>query len=160
MITAESLKELLHYDPETGIFTWLQDRNSTARKGRPAGGISSLGYVQIRVDGRQQKAHRLAWLYVTGEWPPEMIDHRDGNRSNNIFTNLRAVSRTVNGQNRRRAPSHNRLGVLGVRKDGNKFMARLRVNGKQVYLGSFDTPEAAYESYLTAKRQHHQGCTL
>lgn len=82
--TAERVRELFRYDPETGIFTRLVDSPMhRAKAGETSASINSQGYAQIRVDGKRYKAHRLAWLHMTGEWPTQQIDHIDGNRANN-----------------------------------------------------------------------------
>jgi hypothetical protein len=148
MLSAARLRELLHYDPTTGVFT----RRSNGR----GAGYRAKTSVEIRVDHQLHRAHRLAWLYMTGAWPQNHIDHIDGDQFNNRFANLRDVTRTVNMQNRRRAQSNNRLGLQGVSAWGSRFKARL--DGSK--LGAFDTPEEAHAAYLDAKRRKHEGCTL
>lgn len=87
MLTVERLRELLDYDPETGVFRWKEPRRK-CRVGEVAGSLRKDGYVKIQVDGRFYQAHRLAWLCVYGVWP-SAIDHIDGNRANNAIANLR-----------------------------------------------------------------------
>jgi len=144
MVTAERLRELLTYDPKTGIF---RDRD-----GALIGAVYRDGYWRIYIDGRPYRAHRLAWLYQKGEWPPNEIDHRDLDRANNRWTNLRAAA---NGQNHAntRARVDNQLGVKGVRlgPDG-KFLARIRIDHKERHLGSFPTIEAASAAYAAAAK--------
>ena len=98
MVSAERLRELLHYDPETGIFRWRNWRTGPAKEtaGRP-----SQRYLQIQVDGRRYQAHRLAILYVTGVWPPDVVDHIDGDGFNNRIANLRSATKSQNLHNRR-----------------------------------------------------------
>jgi hypothetical protein len=159
-ISAERLRELLHYDPEIGVFT---RRVSTrgALAGNVAGYMTQDGYVGICVDGAQYKAHRLAWLYVYGVWPAKEIDHRDTVRHHNWISNLRECDGiTNNQQNQRRAQRGSATGLLGVYRTRNKFAAQILARGERRHLGTFDTPEAAYEAYLAAKRALHPGCTL
>lgn len=106
-------------------------------------------------------AHRLAWLYVYGEWPNGDIDHIDGDRLNNRIANLRDVSRRVNLENQRRPKACNKSGFLGVKTfRDQRFQARIQVRGVQLHLGTFDTPHEAHAAYVAAKRNLHQGCTL
>ena len=157
-ITPERLRELLHYDPDTGIFTWRVARGRCS-----VGAIAGIEYkssIDIRVDGRLYRAHRLAWLYMTGEWPVFEIDHRDRNPHNNRLRNLRDATRTINAQNIGGPKSNNTIGVLGVRKCHGKFQARIAVNGKPIHLGCFDTEAEASASYLAARRKLHPGNML
>lgn len=163
-LTAQQLRELLSYNPETGAFAWLVNCGFNRNAGKPAGGLSN-GYVSIRVAGRAHWAHRLAWLYVTGEWPPHEIDHRNGVKTDNRLANLRAVGRQANQENVRMAPRSKRnalpLGVhFNARKLTKAYSAHLRVGGKPKHLGYFDTATEAHGVYLAAKRQHHVGCTI
>lgn len=91
-LTAEAIRALLRYEPETGHFYWLLNRGSKIKAGQRAGAVSSEGYCQISIYDRLYRAHRLVWLYVHGEWPSQTIDHIDGNRLNNRLDNLRDVS--------------------------------------------------------------------
>jgi hypothetical protein len=173
-LTQERLKELLHYDPESGAFTWLSrpasDFSDEAHckmwnkqnAGNLAGGINTELYVVITVCGTQHKAHRLAWLYVHGEFPRDVIDHINGLRYDNRISNLRDVLVRTNAQNLRTPRKTNKLGILGVHFDKyrNKFAARLNIGGKIKNVGRFDTPELAHAAYIKAKREHHEGCTL
>lgn len=158
-LTAKRLHELLHYDPKTGIFTWLVDLGKMHLKGKQAGQNSDR-YIRIRIDYRMYLAHRLAWLYMTGKWPKGEIDHRDGIKTNNCFDNIRDVTRSINGQNTQRARKDNKLGILGVSKRGNKFSAQIKYDNKNRCIGLFDTPEKAQDAYLAAKRKHHKGCMI
>ena len=161
MITADRLRELLHYCPETGIFTWLISTNRRIKIGSVAGTLNSRGYICININGKIYKSHRLAWLYVHGNWPANNIDHIDGSRSNNAISNLRDVNQSINQQNRRIAKINNKsTGLLGVTKRNNQFLAQIMINGKSKYLGLFDDANVAHEAYLAAKRIHHKGCTI
>ncbi len=160
-MNAIELRKRVIYEPDTGIFVRAIG-SSRMKAGDVAGCINARGYVEFNVMGRLHKAHRLAWLYVYGEWPDGDIDHLDGNKSNNRIANLRVVSNRANSENRRSANRNNQTGLLGVRlhKSSGKYEARIRVNGKLSYLGLHSTPEAAHAAYITAKRGLHQGNTL
>lgn len=159
MITHTRLRELAHYCPETGQFTHLQFKGRK-KAGMPAGSLRSDGYVYVMFDGFRAMAHQFAWLYVTGEWPTQEIDHIDGNKANNAFSNLRQVSRRMNTENKHMAKSTSTTGLLGVIRHRHKFVARIVSEGKRTYLGIFETPEAAHEAYVQAKRRLHHGCTI
>lgn len=173
-ITADELRRLLHYDPITGIFTWRVDRrlgrtgkgHIVAHAGAVAGKVDqSTGYQQINIRSRRYLMHRLAVLYVTGEWPQGEVDHRDGDRANNAWVNLRDVPHAINAQNLRRVRSDSKLGVQGVQFDPHgkkikRFRAHVRNGGRNIPLGYYLTAEEAHEAYLQAKRQIHIGCTI
>lgn len=160
-LTAQRLRELLHYDPETGVFTWRISRGPKAPTGAIAGGIhKARGYWRIRLDDDLYYGHQLAWLHVHGEWPAHSIDHLDGNRTNNRIVNLRDVSNRINSQNRRRATPNTRSGFLGVAPNGSGWMALIKCNGKTNYLGTFRKAEDAHAAYVEAKRALHAGNTL
>jgi hypothetical protein len=160
-LTQARLKELLHYDPETGVFTWLVNRGRKAKAGDRAGRITDKGYNSIRVEGLCHFAHRLAWIYVHGEHPSGIMDHINGVRHDNRISNLRVSDYTENAQNRRKARSSNLSGFLGVATAGNKFQSWINIPGKKrIHLGTFITAEEAHEAYVLAKRQYHPGNTL
>lgn len=160
MITQSRLKEVLHYQPETGRFTWRMRTSTRIHVGDTAGGLSR-GYIVIRVDGTLYQASGLAWLYVTGNFPQLQIDHKNTVKHENWFGNLRDVTGAINRQNRRTPQKNNRLGVLGVSPDNRRgFKAEITVYGKCKYLGSYATAERAYVAYVEAKRRLHSGCTL
>ena len=160
--TAERLRELLDYDPASGIFTWNVRTSNRIKIGDRAGSRHGGGYLQINIDGSNHLAHRLAWLYVHGAWPNEIIDHINGDRSDNRIANLRNVTPEVNAQNVRRPGIANTSGALGVswsRKE-RKFVAYVSVRDKSLYVGSFDSVADAHAAYLAAKRKLHVGCTI
>jgi hypothetical protein len=136
MITHTELLSYLFYCPETGVFTWRQD-NGRAREGQIAG-RATWGYIGIKIDHREYKAHRLAWFYMTQEWPPDQVDHKDRNRANNRWTNLRLAT---NKQNHENLPvlRTNKSGVPGVRWDARrgKWFSFIRSNGRMKNLGRF-----------------------
>lgn len=154
------LMRWLSYGGDTGIFTWRISPVPWLKAGHRAGSMNSNGYTVIRCMGELHAAHRLAWLFIRGQWPKGDIDHIDGRRDANAIANLRDVSRSVNQQNLKRARKDNRSGLLGVKTAGKNFEARINVQGRYVHLGTFETAAAAHAAYLAAKRQHHQGCTL
>lgn len=157
-IPLERLREMFVYSPETGDFI-RRIRAGKCLPGSIAGYVSSNRYVRIEIDHILYHAHRLAWFYMTGNWP-DQIDHINGDPSCNIFSNLRDVTRSINMENRKRATKKNKLGVLGVKAHGSGFMAKIKVCGQQMYLGTFPTAELAHAAYLVAKRKWHEGCTI
>lgn len=159
IVGPERLRELMDYDPGTGHFTHKPGQK-WRRAGKVAGAINNLGYRLIRVDNRLYRAHRLAWLYVHGEWPAGEIDHINGKRDDNRIENLRDVTVSVNQQNRKRAAANGSTGLLGVSTAKARYRAAIALDGASFYLGSFDTAEEAHEAYLAAKRKMHAGCTL
>jgi HNH endonuclease/AP2 domain len=149
-LTPERLREVLHYDPETGEFRWLQRVSSAFHIGDLAGSLSHR-YRCIRIDGRTYTAHQLAWLYMKGEWGRPMIDHRDRDPTNNRWDNLRLATFSHNSANRRRH-RNNTSGFKGVRFDRQtgKWIARIWKDGRAYFLGRFATPQAAHEAYAAA----------
>jgi hypothetical protein len=154
-LTAERLREVLSYDPNSGLFVW-KVKKSRAIAGSVAGTNHVKGYIVISVDGNIYLAHRLAWLYVHGVWPDESIDHRDCNRSNNIMSNLRLATFSENNRNQpiRR---NNTSGQKCVHwsKSSNKWQVRIWGDGKRIYLGSFVSQQEANEAYKKAVIEIH-----
>jgi len=159
-LTATRLLELLHYDPETGIFTWRVSRQGTGGIGSVAGEKNQRGYWRIGVDHGRYMGNVLAWLYMTGHWPENDVDHRNNIRHDNRWDNLRHVSRGVNNQNLRGPRRGNKSGFLGVSPNRNRWSASIVVDGVKTHLGTFDTPEIAHEVYVQAKRRMHIGNML
>ena len=143
-LTAEYLRSVLHYSPETGIFTWKVSTSRRVKTGDIAGSPEGHGYLQIRLQRRPHKAHRLAWLHVYGEWPKDQLDHINRNRSDNRISNLREVSNKQNGQNASK-PSNNTSGHPGVcwHKRDSKWVAKITHSYKRIHLGYFKTMEEA-----------------
>lgn len=152
MITQNIAFERWIYDKNTGVFTH--------KDGRVAGNKNLHGYVRIGLHGKTHAAHRLAWLYVYGEFPKGHIDHINGVRDDNRISNLREVSKSGNSRNQRKAHSNSTTGFLGVVAARNKFQAKISVGGKQRYLGVFRTPYEAHSAYLIAKRKFHETCSI
>lgn len=159
-LTREEVAALLAYDPDTGVFRWRADRGPV-KAGDIAGRLDAKGYRDIRVKGTLYKAHRLAFLLVTGKWPAQHVDHIDGDRQNNRWSNLRDVSNGINAQNLKTAQKNSKTGLLGVSPvKGGRYQAAITVNGKPRHLGFYDSPEVAHAAYVAAKRLHHEGNTL
>lgn len=154
LITLERLKELLHYNPDTGIYINMVDRGR-ARKGNISG-TKNKGYISIMLDGHMYQAHRLAWFYMTGKWPDKIIDHKDGNGLNNRFSNLRDASHSQNQFNRRKNKG-TLAGFKGVsfNKKSQRWKASINFNKKTYYLGYFETPEEASEAYNKKAKELH-----
>lgn len=152
-IEAEQLRAMLDYCPATGVFTWKVDQNQLAVAGSVAGSIDNDGYRRIRVLGKRHYAHRLAWLYQTGRWPVNMVDHENTDRGDNRWANLREATRSQNMANMRKPP-HNSTGYKGVSFEGDRecFRADIRCNGKRYRLGRFATAEQAASAYEKAAR--------
>ena len=154
LITQEELKSILKYNPDTGVFTWLSTRGGR-KVGSIAGAKHPKGYVRIQLKGTTNLAHRLAWLYMTGSWPTNDIDHINGTRDDNRFSNLREATRSENMQNIKPGTIYNCTGYMGVYRNREKFISRITINGVRKNLGTFDTPEEASEAYLKAKIELH-----
>ena len=142
-LTAEKLRELLHYDPATGIFTWKVRTANQVKAGDVAGSPSG-GYLQIMVLSRLYKAHRLAWLYTSGEWPKDQLDHVNRVRTDNRISNLREATNKQNQQNtgKRRDNTSGHPGVYWYKRI-SKWQAQITHNQKHIHLGSFTTVEEA-----------------
>ncbi len=150
-ILAEEVMGLLNYDPETGIFT-RKVRSSNAPAGAIAGSLSLTGYLTIGVKGKNLYAHRLAFLIMTGEWPSCEVDHIDGDRRNNSWSNLRAVT---HAQNVRNNPGWRRKKVsiaTGVRWRKGKWDARIMYDGDEHWLGRHETLLDAVAARKRAER--------
>lgn len=157
LVSQERLKEVFSYDIDTGLFTWLIRTGGHSKVGKIAGTLHATGYIHIAIDGRSYQAHRLAYLYMMGEWPKNDVDHMDGIRDNNRWNNLRDATRSENNQNQKIARSDNKTGIAGVNwhKGKKSFSSSITVSGKRKYLGHFSTAELAQEAYLKAKSDLH-----
>lgn len=156
-LNAERLRELLSYDPETGVFTWAVRPSQRVMAGSIAGAAHKSGYRYIKIMGRSYFAHRLAWLYVHGEWPANEVDHVDGDPLNNALSNLRSATRAENMQNFSRARADSKSGFRGVTWNSQyrKWEANITHRGRQRRVGFFDTAESAHNAYLAAKAELH-----
>lgn len=148
MITAEKLREYLHYSEATGLFSWKKIPSRKFKVGDAAGSLKPHGYMKIQICGERHYSHRLAWLYVTGQWPSGEMDHKDGNRANNSFANLRESDHQKNCINR---PARG----TSFQACNGKWRAQIGVDFKQVALGTFDTEQEAHIAYLRAVERYH-----
>ena len=150
MLTQARLHELAHYDPATGVFTARRRTGGTITVGSVLGTLR-LGYVRVTLDGERHDAHRLAFLYMRGTMPSE-VDHRNRDRADNRWCNLRSVTRSENQQNTL-ARRDSRVGIKGVTPtpDGT-YRAQIRRGGVNRYLGTFATPELAGAAYTAAAK--------
>ena len=150
-LTLARLKEVLTYDPETGLFIWRINRRGRAKAGTVAGADNGVGYIVIRLDGENHKAHRLAVFYMTGKWPIADTDHKNCKKSDNRWGNLRPATRSQNRANTN-VRADNTSGFKGVVWDSksSKWRAQTMVNGKRKYLGLFDKVEDAVGAYGAA----------
>lgn len=157
MLTAPRLRSLVSYDPEAGIFTRLINTKNARAGTKTHGSVRPDGYLALSVDGRQYLCHRLAWLYVYGDWPAAHTDHIDGDRANNRIVNLRAASAAENGRNRTRKQKRNSSGIRGVYwfASRNKWVAQIGVDRKVFNLGYFATKEAAAAARRDAETRYH-----
>lgn len=162
-LTVQRLKEVLHYDPRSGVFTWASSAGKgqpRSRVGQPAGRLNEDGYLRVGIDGVRYLAHRLAWLYMTGAWPQLMVDHKNGVKHDNRWRNLREADHSANGQNVHRAKGGNPLPGAYWRPKRGRWEAQLRINGVHRHLGYFSTAKKAHAAYVKAKREHHPFNTL
>lgn len=151
-ITAEYLRSILHYTPETGVFVWLPRMEKSGRggrKGRDIGkpaGTRNLRYVQISIDGIFYVAHRLAWLWMTGQWPEEILDHVNRDGFDNRWDNLRQATCGENSANR---SNHKKIGLRGayLNKYSGRWTSVIHANGRLVHLGTFDTETEAHNVF-------------
>jgi len=157
MLARDEVAAALDYSPTTGIFTWKQRVALRVRIGDVAGSVGDKGYRVISFRNRDYKAHHLAWLLMTGEWPAEWIDHANGDRGDNRWCNLRLASPSGNARNAG-VRRDNTSGFKGVslKKATGRWSAALQVDGKRKALGYFDTPEEAAQAYARAA-QHYYG---
>lgn len=155
MITAIQLRERLQYDPTTGRWVWLRTPRA-GFVGKPAGSLDAKGYWVIKIDGQSYKASRLAYLYMTGEWPEDEMDHIDSKPWNDVWTNLRPATRMENIRNRQMR-FDNPSGAIGVKRHFNKWQVRV----DNVYYGLFDTfEEAVVERNRVALELHGEFAQL
>ena len=152
-LTQERLKELLDYDPLTGVFRWRVYRARGARPGSIAGTPNDNGYILIGIDGVVRRAHRLAWLYINGKQPTGLIDHVNGDKTDNRIANLRLATKSTNGANSK-TRCDSSIGLKGVYRNRARYSARISCNGTRYRLGTYDTPELAHAAYCAAARRY------
>ena len=156
-ITPDRLREILDYHPDTGVFTWRLKIARGVVVGNVAGSTRSSEYVRIVIDRCNYSAHRLAWLYMTGEWPKNQIDHINGVKTDNRFTNLREATISENARNRGRPKKGAARGLKGVtfRASRGKWEAQIMPHGRSIFLGMFDNAEAAHAAYCAAAEKYY-----
>ena len=160
IITQELIKERLHYDKNTGVFTWLDVKaNAHRMRGKVAGSLLTTGYIQIELRVNEKRyafrAHRLAWLYEHGEFPKGGLDHINHVKTDNRIKNLRIASQRENMKNISMS-SRNTTGHTGVyfKKSHGKYCASVRVDYKQIHIGYFENLEDAAKAAQEA-REHY-----
>ena len=156
MLTQSELKSQLHYDHETGIFTRLVANSNRVKVGEVAGGKKNTGYIYFKINCKLYLAHRLAWLYVYGEFPVNFIDHINGIKDDNRIKNLRGATYQQNSFNRDGCKNKTSL-FKGVSwsKASKKWKANATLKGKSYYLGLFNLPELASQAYQYFATKHH-----
>ena len=149
------LREVLRYDPETGVFTWI----AGIRQNRVAGTVATRGYIQIKVDGVAILAHRLAWFYMTRAWPVYPLDHKNGVTGDNRWQNLRRATHSENSFNQKKRKNSLKefKGVFRYNANGKvpKYRAQIGVRGKVITKWGFLTPEDAHKAYLELAHKHY-----
>lgn len=157
-LSRKNLKTILSYSKTTGLFTWLESRGRT-KKGNIAGSKAKTGYLKIRINGNEYLAHRLAFFYTFGFWPKQ-IDHINGVRTDNRIKNLRGATSKDNNRNRSLSPN-SKSGVIGVNWCSRlkKWVARIKVDGKNIYLGSSKSIKEVKKKRKEAEIKHgfHKG---
>jgi hypothetical protein len=141
MITQKELKSVVVYNSKTGEFAWSRHRD-VSRIGVPVNRLDGYGYKTLWIDGKWQKQHRLAWLYLYGRWPKDQIDHINGCRSDNRAANLREATLAENMRNRV-VQKNNTSGYPRVQRSGMKYRVAIRKNGKRLHVGTFENFELA-----------------
>lgn len=141
MLTCQHVRHVMSYNPETGLFVWVNPIGRRVKPGDLVGSTHRMGYMETSLLGQRILLHRLAWFYVHGKWPDGVIDHINGDKQDNRIANLRDVDQVINGLNRTSLNKNNKTGVRGVvfHKASGKFMARLQ----ERYLGLFATLDDA-----------------
>ena len=162
MLTQDELKRIFHYEPATGLFTRLAKTGTRVNIGDIAQSHNGEGYIQIGINKLYYRAHRLAFLYVTGKWPDIQCDHINGIRDDNRWDNLRQATEAINAQNTHGLRADNTSGYAGVTwdKQKRKWDAQIKLNSKTIHLGLFDCKHQAGAYRLHKKRELHPGCTV
>jgi len=154
ILTQARLKEFLHYDPDTGIFTRIKTVGCVS-KGSVAGWVNTHGYLQTRIDKQYYLLSRLAFLYMEGMFPAEFVDHENHKRQDNRWINLRHASRTDNSRNytKRKDNTSGHVGVSWYPRY-QQWLARISHNGKRICLGYYDTKEKAMAARRSASEEY------
>ena len=152
MITQERLREVLHYDPQSGRWMWILPQTNRVQTGSVAGTINAKGYRYIHIAGRLYKSSRLAFFYMTGRWPERQMDHINRRRDDDAWNNLREATRSQN-QSNQGIRKNNKSGFKGVslHRQTGKYAARINDGlGKYRHLGLFFSPSDAHAAYVDA----------
>lgn len=152
MLTQERLKQLVTYDPTTGLLTCAINRKGSRNKvGDVLGSATRNGHLEVQLDGQKHYIHRLAFLYMMGAMPRGVVDHINRNGSDNRWDNLRDVTQNENTHNQTRLAENNSTGFVGVHRWGEKYRAKINIGKKQMHLGTYDDPAVAAAAYTQAK---------
>lgn len=154
-LTVERLREVLRYEPETGEFYWVKAISRKIKAGKKWGSLHRTGYIFGKIDSERFSGHRLAWFFVTGEWPSIQIDHRNLNRADNRWSNLREATRSQNQWNRAKSRSGiSQYKGVSWHAQSRTWRARIHKYRKETALGYFATQEAAHAAYVAAAKEH------
>lgn len=157
MLTQERLMELFTYCKDSGCLYVAKNRKGSSKKiGDITGSKTKKGYIEVDIDSKRYTVHRLAFLYVNGKFPEFVVDHINGDKSDNSWDNLRECTQGDNLQNIHKVKSTNTTGYTGVYAYKDRFRAKINVNGKQIHLGEFILVEDAHKAYCAAKSIYHK----
>lgn len=147
-LTQEYLKTILDYDPKTGIFVWVKKPSPKISLASAAGRTNGNGYCQIQIKGKVYYSHRLAFLFMVGRWPNDMIDHINRVENDNRWVNLRECNRSQNYANKEKQ-INNSSGYKGVcwGKDRKRWISSISINKKRIHVGAFKDKKAAARAY-------------
>lgn len=146
-ITQELLKEYIEYDKETGDLFWIKDRGYRVKAGDKFGCFDkSTGYIACEIFGFRNLAHRFVWFYHYGYWP-DMLDHKDRDKTNNKLNNLRETTSLLNSHNVDKTSHSSKYPGVGFHKASGKWRVRTRVNGKRLEIGRYKTELEAKDAY-------------
>lgn len=149
-VSIDRLREVLSYNPETGKLTWRVRMSQRVKSGDEAGSLGVDGYVHICVDGRRMRAHRVIFAIMKGYWPKLDVEHEDLDKTNNRWLNLREANDSQNHANTR---ARGKVGLKGVSQHRGSFQARIKINGRDIYLGTFKTAKAAHAAYVVKAKE-------
>jgi hypothetical protein len=167
ILTAEYVRSILDYNPDTGIFTWrprpldhfkseIDWKSWNTQHANEMAGSNKKGYSQIQINKNKLLSHRLAWFYFYGEWPTSGLDHINGIKNDNRICNLRLATDSQNSHNVG-VKTNNKSGFKGVSfsREKNKWRAAIALKGKTFFLGYYKTPEEAHAAYCAAATKYH-----